>query len=107
MVADAAAEQHRQCAEQSSPRRRCRAALRTLTTANTQTARQCRSLFAGGVAVVEEHQITQAAVRLGTAQPWVSCQLREVEEEVGVKLFKRVHIEATVMRTANLGVANR
>jgi Bacterial regulatory helix-turn-helix protein, lysR family len=56
--------------------------------------------FAGGVAVVEERQIAQAAVRVGTAQPWVSCQLREVEEEVGVKLFKRVHIEATVMRTA-------
>jgi DNA-binding transcriptional LysR family regulator len=52
------------------------------------------------VAVVEERQIAQAAVRVGTAQPWVSCQLREVEEEVGVKLFKRVHIEATVMRTA-------
>jgi DNA-binding transcriptional LysR family regulator len=43
------------------------------------------------LAVAEERQITRAAVRLGIAQPWVSRQIREVEEEVGVKLFKRIH----------------
>lgn len=43
------------------------------------------------LAVAEEHQITRAAIRLGMAQPWVSRQIKEVEGEVGVKLFKRVH----------------
>lgn len=43
------------------------------------------------LAVAEERQITRAAIRLGIAQPWVSRQIREVEEEVGVKLFKRIH----------------
>ncbi len=41
--------------------------------------------------VAEERQITRAAIRLGKAQPWVSRQLRAAEEEVGVKLFKRMH----------------
>lgn len=43
------------------------------------------------LAVAEARQITRAAIRLGTAQPWVSRQIKEVEGEVGVKLFKRVH----------------
>jgi DNA-binding transcriptional LysR family regulator len=43
------------------------------------------------LAVAEARKITRAAERLRTAQPWVSRQLREVEKEVGVKLFKRVH----------------
>ncbi len=49
------------------------------------------------LAVAEERQITRAAIRLGKAQPWVSRQLRALEEEVGVKLFKRMHkgVEAT------------
>jgi DNA-binding transcriptional LysR family regulator len=43
------------------------------------------------LAVAEARQITLAAERLGMAQPWVSRQIQEVEGEVGVKLFKRIH----------------
>jgi DNA-binding transcriptional LysR family regulator len=61
------------------------------------------------LAVAEEHQITRAAERLGTAQPWVSRQLREVEEEIGVKLFKRIHsgVEATPSGEAFLDEARQ
>jgi hypothetical protein len=34
------------------------------------------------LAVAEARQITLAAERLGTAQPWVSLQIKEVEGEV-------------------------
>lgn len=43
------------------------------------------------LAVAETRQITRAATNLGKAQPWVSRQLRAAEEEVGVKLFQRLH----------------
>ncbi|MHB8303742.1 MAG: LysR family transcriptional regulator [Acidobacteriaceae bacterium] len=61
------------------------------------------------LAVAEEGQITRAAIRLGTAQPWVSRQIREVEEEVGVKLFKRIHsgVEATPSGAAFLDEARQ
>lgn len=43
------------------------------------------------LAVAEARQITQAAMCLGQTQPWVSRQLRAAEDEVGVKLFRRLH----------------
>lgn len=43
------------------------------------------------LAVAEAHQITRAAMCLGKAQPWVSRQLRALEGEVGVQLFRRMH----------------
>ncbi len=43
------------------------------------------------LAIAEARQITRAAMCLGKAQPWVSRQLKAAEEEVGVKLFLRLH----------------
>ncbi|MHB1938307.1 MAG: LysR family transcriptional regulator [Acidobacteriaceae bacterium] len=61
------------------------------------------------VTVAEEGQIMRAAVRLRIAQPWVSRQIREAEEEVGVKLFKRIHsgVEATPSGEAFLDEARQ
>lgn len=41
------------------------------------------------MAIVEEGSFTGAANRLNTAQPWVSSQLRRLEEMVGLKLVER------------------
>ncbi len=41
------------------------------------------------MAIVEEGSFTGAANRLNTAQPWVSSQLRKLEEMVGLKLVER------------------
>jgi DNA-binding transcriptional LysR family regulator len=41
------------------------------------------------VVVAEEGQITRAAGRLRMAQPWVSRQIKRVEEALGVLLFRR------------------
>jgi LysR family transcriptional regulator, nitrogen assimilation regulatory protein len=41
------------------------------------------------VVVAEEGQITRAAARLRMAQPWVSRQIKRVEEALGVLLFRR------------------
>jgi DNA-binding transcriptional LysR family regulator len=42
------------------------------------------------IAVVEEQSFTAAAARLTTSQPWVSEQLRQLEEMLGVSLVERV-----------------
>jgi LysR family nitrogen assimilation transcriptional regulator len=43
------------------------------------------------VAVAEERQITRASARLRLAQPWVSRQIKRIEEAAGVLLFRRTH----------------
>ena len=39
--------------------------------------------------IVREENITRAAQRLNVTQPTLSRQLMQMEEELGVKLFKR------------------
>lgn len=40
-------------------------------------------------AVAEERSFTQAASRLHVAQPWLSVQIRNLEEQLGYRLFER------------------
>ena len=41
------------------------------------------------VAVADERSFTRVAERLNIAQPWLSVQVRKLEEQLGFRLFER------------------
>lgn len=51
-------------------------------------------------AVAEERSFTQAASRLHVAQPWLSVQIRKLEEQLGYRLFERNRNRAVELTTA-------
>lgn len=48
------------------------------------------------VAVADERSFTRAADRLHVAQPWLSVQIRKLEEQLGFRLFERNRNQAVV-----------
>lgn len=65
------------------------------------------------VAVAEEHSFSRAAERLHVAQPWLSRQIRKLEEQVGFSLFERTTRRVAVtergerlLERARLAVSN-
>ena len=48
------------------------------------------------VAVADERSFTRAAERLHVAQPWLSVQIRKLEEQIGFRLFERNRNQAVV-----------
>lgn len=48
------------------------------------------------VAVADERSFTRAADRLHVAQPWLSVQIRKLEDQVGFRLFERNRNQAVV-----------
>ena len=62
------------------------------------------------VAIAEERSFTKAAARLNAAQPWVSDQLKQLEEWVGLELIIRSKgkpIQITPAGEEMLRIANR
>src|SRR5439155_24859855 len=58
------------------------------------------------VAVAEEGSFLRAASRLRVAQPALSKQIRDLEREVGVKLFERLPRGARVTRAGEQFLSN-
>jgi DNA-binding transcriptional LysR family regulator len=56
-------------------------------------------LVRGFVAVADERSFTRAAERLHVAQPWLSVQIRKLEEQVGFRLFERNRNQAVLLST--------
>ena len=48
------------------------------------------------VAVADERSFTRAAERLHVAQPWLSVQIRKLEEQLGFRLFERNRNQAVI-----------
>ena len=57
------------------------------------------------LAVADSAHFTQAAARLGIAVPTLSRQIKEMEEELGVRLFDRVQRRASLTDAGHVLIA--